>query len=803
MNKTTPSPSPVPKASPGSKPSPSPAAGTKRKRNAAAKYYAVKAGHKPGIYYGWDECLAQITGFKGAIFQSFPSQEEANAFLNGIKLPAASQSSENARFYGIQRGRVTGVYTDWTTAQEQIRGFPRPRYRKFSTREEAEEFVREGQTQPPVGFGAATGPSGPHGITTEKPKDAEGVEFAPGDGPLPTGAEDGFDPNVLLDPATGKVVYKTAPQMAATKTQSTGIPGMLRIYTDGSSLRNGTPLASAGVGVFFGPGDSSRNVSEPLKGSRQTNQRAELTAILRAIDIAPRHRDVTIITDSRYSIDCVTVWFINWRRNNWMTRDKKPVENKDLVESILIKIEERNDLKIEWRSLGLLLGPGMAAMWMCSSLVIWAMVPNFKFLHALIIGACVTPTDPVLSNSIVKGKFADKHVPRELQRIIIAESGANDGLGYPFLFFAIYLVQYTGIGSQSYSGGAGKAMALWFYETWVYTILLSVVYGTLVGWIARKLLHWAEEKRYVDRESFLVFAIALALFIVGTCGLIGTDDLLACFIAGNVFTQDDWFRLETMDDSLQPTIDMLLNLSVFMWFGAVCPWSSFLNNSVIPIHRLIFLGILVLLVRRLPIVFAMHKWIPQIELVSQAAFVGFFGPIGVGAIFYLSVSLEFLRKIQVDGEVPEDVKQIMETIQVVVWFLVVCSIVVHGLSVPIGKAGYNLPATISSVISTSAYEGPEPVPISNTSHTHSTATPLTTGEDASYRSRKRGFRGANLRPPFFGIGGSVIRPRSPSHQPGVGQPDEPERPVHLVQPSEPERPINVGIDQTRGGDNKP
>ncbi|KXG52664.1 Cation/H+ exchanger [Penicillium griseofulvum] len=449
-------------------------------------------------------------------------------------------------------------------------------------------------------------------------------------------------------------------------------------------------------------------------------------------------------------------------------------------------------LQIEWRSLGLLLGPGMAAMWMCSSLVTWAMVPNLKFLHALIIGACVTPTDPVLSNSIVKGKFADKHVPRELQRIIIAESGANDGLGYPFLFFAVYLVQYTGMASESYSGGAGKAMALWFYETWVYTIILSVVYGTVVGWIARKLLHWAEEKRYVDRESFLVFAIALALFIVGTCGLIGTDDLLACFIAGNVFTQDDWFRLETMDDSLQPTIDMLLNLSVFMWFGAVCPWSSFLHNEVIPIHRLIFLGILILLVRRLPIVFAMHKWIPQIELVSQAAFVGFFGPIGVGAIFYLSVCLEFLRKIQVNGEVSEDIKHIMETVQVVV---------VHGLSVPIGKAGYNLPATISNVISTSAYEEREPVPISNTSHTHSTATPLTTGEDASYRSRKRGFRNANIRP-FFGIGGSVIRPRSPSHQPGVGQDDEPERPVHLVQP-EPERSVHVVIDQTRSGDNKP
>jgi len=72
-----------------------------------------------------------------------------------------------------------------------------------------------------------------------------------------------------------------------------------------------------------------------------------LTAILRAIDIAPRHRDVTVVTDSRYAIDCVTVWYKNWQRNNWVTKDGKPVENKDLVESILVNIEERKQLKVK------------------------------------------------------------------------------------------------------------------------------------------------------------------------------------------------------------------------------------------------------------------------------------------------------------------------------------------------------------------------------------------------------------------------------------------------------------------------
>ncbi|KAI1476568.1 Cation/H+ exchanger [Daldinia eschscholtzii] len=205
-------------------------------------------------------------------------------------------------------------------------------------------------------------------------------------------------------------------------------------------------------------------------------------------------------------------------------------------------------LKKEWKPLALLLGPIMTAMWIITSLLVWALVPNLPFLHALAIGACVTPTDPVLSNVIVKGRFADHNVPKDLQKIIIAESGANDGLGYPFLFLALYLVKYIGDGGVNEKGGAGLAIGLWFGETWGYTILLSVIYGAVVGWIAKELLHFCEEHKFVDRESFLVFAFSLALFITGTCGMIGSDDILACFIAGNVFTWDDWFRLETLDE---------------------------------------------------------------------------------------------------------------------------------------------------------------------------------------------------------------------------------------------------------------
>ncbi|EOO00005.1 putative plasma membrane protein [Phaeoacremonium minimum UCRPA7] len=336
-------------------------------------------------------------------------------------------------------------------------------------------------------------------------------------------------------------------------------------------------------------------------------------------------------------------------------------------------------LKKQWKPLSILLGPIMTAMWISTSLLVWALVPHLPFLHALAIGSCVTPTDPILSNVIVKGKFADHNVPKELQQIIVAESGANDGLGYPFLFLALYLIKYIGDGGVAEKGGGGLAIGLWFGETWGYTIILSVIYGAAVGWLAKELLHWAEKNKYVDRESFLVFAISLALFITGTCGLIGSDDVLACFIAGknfSVFTWDDWFRLETLDDSLQPTIDMLLNVSIFMWYGTVCPWNDFLHNSVVPIYRLIPLGILILLFRRLPWILAVHKYLPQIEEIRHAIFVGFFGPVGVSAIFYLYITLEFVEGLKTsDGEPRADVSELGEAVTVIVWFIAICSIV--------------------------------------------------------------------------------------------------------------------------------
>lgn len=164
----------------------------------------------------------------------------------------------------------------------------------------------------------------------------------------------------------------------------------------------------------------------------------------------------------------------------------------------------------EWRYLALLLGPGMVGMWLCSSVVIYLFVPNLPLLHAMAIAACVTPTDPILSNTITSDNVEDDNARPALQRLIIAESGASTGLGYIPLFLAWYLVKYTGMGGSG-EGGLWQSLSLWSGETWLYTILLSGIYGAAIGWTARQLLCRVPEKDTVGRGSTSVFAIALAV----------------------------------------------------------------------------------------------------------------------------------------------------------------------------------------------------------------------------------------------------------------------------------------------------
>jgi len=259
-----------------------------------------------------------------------------------------ASSSYTARFYGVQSGRVPGVYTDWSEAEKQIKGVTKPKVKAFSTKAEAEAFVGDApvvaQEQEPSSTAKDAAPK----------LEAEEVVAAPAPEPSIEALlaaskkrkSTDCEATVRPPPATRAKPVSEKPKSRALSKSST-----LTVYTDGSALGNGRTAAQAGVGVWFGDRDE-RNISEPLAGTRQTNQRAELTAILRALEVCPLDCDVKVISDSSYAIKCVTEWAATWIKNHWITSVGRPVENQDLVEKVLAKMKERKDqgaeTKYEW-----------------------------------------------------------------------------------------------------------------------------------------------------------------------------------------------------------------------------------------------------------------------------------------------------------------------------------------------------------------------------------------------------------------------------------------------------------------------
>src|SRR5690625_5127470 len=120
----------------------------------------------------------------------------------------------------------------------------------------------------------------------------------------------------------------------------------------------------------------------------------------------------------------------------------------------------------EYRVLIALLGFAMPLMWLSTSLLTHLSL-GIPLLVALVIGAAVTPTDPVVASAIVTGRVARTNLPKRVRHGISAESGANDGLAYPYVILPIFLLT-----------GTDDAV---FGDWLLHIVLLEVGGGILIG----------------------------------------------------------------------------------------------------------------------------------------------------------------------------------------------------------------------------------------------------------------------------------------------------------------------------------
>lgn len=359
-----------------------------------------------------------------------------------------------------------------------------------------------------------------------------------------------------------------------------------------------------------------------------------------------------------------------------------------------------------WKSVVFLLIPVMTFGWLITSLFVWWMVPTINWLESLVVAACVTATDPVLASSVVgKGKFA-KRVPKHLRDLLSAESGCNDGMAFPFVYLAIYLIQDE--------LNAKEVTFHWIVYTILYECVFGAVYGFLIGYFARHGIKYAEKHDLIDRESFLVFYFVLALWCAGSGSILGIDDLLVGFACGVGFSNDGWFTDKTEESHVSNVIDLLINLAYFVYFGTIIPWEQY-NSAALGLTpwRLVVIAIFVIFFRRIPIMMALKPLIPDIKTWREALFAGHFGPIGVGAIF---IAILARAELEHDEPVPLSVVPTNpETphyyLFTLVWpittFLVISSIIVHGSSVAVFTLGKRINTlSITMSYTTAPEDGP-------------------------------------------------------------------------------------------------
>ncbi|OAV88515.1 hypothetical protein PTTG_02563 [Puccinia triticina 1-1 BBBD Race 1] len=328
-----------------------------------------------------------------------------------------------------------------------------------------------------------------------------------------------------------------------------------------------------------------------------------------------------------------------------------------------------------WRTMVCLLGPVLLAGWFITGAFILIFVPALSYLEALVIAACISPTDVLLASSVVgKGRYAKDHVPSHLRHLLQAEAGANDGVAIILLYLTLFLLlrnDYT----------VAHAIGSWVLITVLYHIMVGIVIGAVAGIIARKTLKFSGEHSLIDNESMVPMYISLALLTAGVCVLSGTDDIVAAFACGTAFGWDGWFSEEIEASNFSAIISNLVNTFVFIFVGATIPFKAW-NDAILTLvgWKMFLLVICILLLRRLPVMFLLRKLIPELRTTKEALFCAHFGPVGVSGLFISFLATKKLPVPSIPAKSGLDILAL--TIQPILYLLIFCSVFVHGLSIP-------------------------------------------------------------------------------------------------------------------------
>jgi NhaP-type Na+/H+ or K+/H+ antiporter len=183
--------------------------------------------------------------------------------------------------------------------------------------------------------------------------------------------------------------------------------------------------------------------------------------------------------------------------------------------------------------------------------------PTLSWLEAFLLGFALSPTDPVVTSSVV----SSARVPAPVRHTLNLESGLNDGLALPFVLF---FLAFAAGGQDSPVGSAG--------ELAVASVLGLAVGGSAAfaaGVLLGRLPDWGLASRYEG-----LYALGLGLLSFGLADVLGGNGLIAAFVAGIVFAVTRR-EIPEIFHRFNENLSSVLQLIAFVVFGALVVATGF------------------------------------------------------------------------------------------------------------------------------------------------------------------------------------------------------------------------------------
>ncbi len=297
---------------------------------------------------------------------------------------------------------------------------------------------------------------------------------------------------------------------------------------------------------------------------------------------------------------------------------------------VAVGLELHGSLSRQWRSLTVLILGGTVLMWGASSLLVgWLL--GFDPLPALLVGAVLAPIDPILTATVSTGKIARENLPERLRHLLSAESAARHGLGLLVVLLPVLLITES----------EPEAWQQWLSEVLLWKGLVALVVGAVAGYAVGRAQTWSAERGYAETATgplvalFLVLALALGSLVE----LMESDGAVAVLVAVVVLAavrtkaaRDD--ELEGQQRNYEQLLKQVIQVPVFALLGTVLPWAEWVDLGW---NGAALVGA-ILLLRRIPAVLLLKPLVGQLRGWDEALFVGWFGPIGVGALYFAAVA---------------------------------------------------------------------------------------------------------------------------------------------------------------------